>query len=53
MGAAMQGLDELNERGSFAGALDRMQHRAELYDLIDYEGYNRFDTSIFDFTLER
>jgi methylisocitrate lyase len=53
MGAAMQGLDELNDSGSFAGALDRMQHRAELYDLIDYEGYNRFDTSIFDFTLER
>ncbi|MGA0566508.1 methylisocitrate lyase [Rathayibacter sp. KR2-224] len=53
MGAAMRGLDELDERGSLAGAVDRMQHRSELYDLIDYEGYTRFDTSVFDFTLER
>ena len=26
-----------------------MQHRADLYDLIDYEGYNHFDTSVFNF----
>ena len=53
MGAAMRGLDELNDNGSLVRKLGDMQHRSELYDLIDYEGYNRFDTSIFNFTVER
>ncbi|GAB3398238.1 methylisocitrate lyase [Humibacter soli] len=53
MGAAMRGLDELNEKGTLAGKLDEMQHRSELYELIDYEGYNHFDTSIFNFTIGR
>lgn len=53
MGAAMRGLDELNERGTLAGKRGEMQHRSELYELIDYEGYNHFDTSIFNFTIER
>jgi methylisocitrate lyase len=26
-----------------------MQHRRDLYDLVDYEGYNRFDESVFNF----
>jgi len=30
-----------------------MQHRADLYELIDYEGYNHFDTSVFDFQITR
>jgi methylisocitrate lyase len=30
-----------------------MQHRADLYDLIDYEQYNRFDTSVFNFTISK
>ncbi|MGN6200356.1 methylisocitrate lyase [Humibacter sp.] len=51
MGAAVRGLDELNENGSLTGKLGDMQHRSALYDLIDYEGYNRFDSSVFDFTL--
>jgi methylisocitrate lyase len=33
--------------------LDHMQHRADLYELIDYEGYNHFDTSIFNFSVAR
>jgi methylisocitrate lyase len=53
MGAAERGLDELADAGSLAGLLPQMQHRAELYELIDYEGYNRFDTSIFNFTVAR
>lgn len=53
MGAAMRGLDELTENGTLTGRLGEMQHRSELYDLIDYEGYNHFDTSIFNFTIER
>ena len=27
-----------------------MQHRARLYELVDYEGYNRFDDSVFTYT---
>lgn len=52
MGATVRGLDELNSEGTLSGLLDQMQHRAELYDVIDYEGYNHFDFSIFNFSLE-
>ena len=52
MGAAMRGLDELNEKGTLTDRLGEMQHRSQLYELIDYEGYNHFDTSIFNFTIE-
>ncbi|MCU1569313.1 MAG: methylisocitrate lyase [Naasia sp.] len=52
MGAAMRGLDTLTEQGSLASAVPEMQTRAELYDLLDYAGYNRFDDGIFNFTLE-
>ena len=30
-----------------------MQHRADLYELVDYEGYNHFDTSVFNFEIQR
>ncbi|MET0725007.1 MAG: isocitrate lyase/phosphoenolpyruvate mutase family protein, partial [Leifsonia sp.] len=53
MGAAMAGLDELTTAGNLTGKLGDMQHRAELYELIDYEGYNHFDTSIFNFRVAR
>mgnify|MGYP000256510153 FL=1 len=53
MGAAESGLDELEASGNLVGKLDDMQHRAELYDLIDYEGYNRFDSSVFNFRVAR
>jgi methylisocitrate lyase len=52
MGAADRGLSTLLEQGALTDRLDEMQHRRELYDLIDYEGYNRFDSSVFDFRLE-
>jgi methylisocitrate lyase len=52
MGAAERGLDTLLAEGSLTSQLNTMQHRSELYDLIDYEGYNHFDTSVFNFTLE-
>lgn len=51
MGAAMAGLDELEASGSLTAKLGDMQHRSELYELIDYEGYNRFDSGIFNFTV--
>ena len=51
MGAADRALDALNAEGHLASRLGEMQHRAELYDLVDYEAYNRFDTSVFNFTV--
>ncbi|MGR2753426.1 methylisocitrate lyase [Agromyces arachidis] len=53
MGAAGRGLDELADAGALTRLLPEMQHRADLYDLIDYEGYNHFDDSIFNFTVAR
>ncbi|HXH36355.1 MAG TPA: methylisocitrate lyase [Plantibacter sp.] len=53
MGAAGRALDTLNEEGALTSKLGEMQHRADLYELIDYEGYNRFDTSVFNFTVDR
>jgi methylisocitrate lyase len=53
MGAAERVLDTLSSEGALTSQLDAMQHRSELYDLIDYEGYNRFDTSVFNFTVAK
>ncbi|WP_424937156.1 MULTISPECIES: methylisocitrate lyase [Bacteria] len=53
MGAAGRALDTLNEEGHLTGRLGEMQHRADLYDLIDYEGYNRFDAGVFNFTITK
>jgi methylisocitrate lyase len=53
MGAAGRALDTLDGEGHLTGKLDEMQHRADLYDLIDYEQYNRFDNSVFNFTITK
>ncbi|MEO8906476.1 MAG: isocitrate lyase/phosphoenolpyruvate mutase family protein, partial [Microbacteriaceae bacterium] len=53
MGAADRALDALNSEGSLTSQLGQMQHRSDLYELIDYEGYNHFDTSVFNFTVKR
>ena len=53
MGAAGRALDTLLDEGSLTSRLDEMQHRADLYDLIDYEQYNHFDTSVFNFQIQR
>ncbi|MFD4835692.1 methylisocitrate lyase [Streptomyces uncialis] len=52
MGAADRGLSTLLDQGSLTDRLDEMQHRRDLYDLLDYESYNRFDSSVFNFRLE-
>lgn len=52
MGSAMRGLDSLKEQGSLQSVVGEMQTRAELYDLLDYEAYNQFDSSIFNFSLD-
>jgi methylisocitrate lyase len=51
MGAAMSGLDTILADGTQAGLLDRMQTRAELYELLDYESYSHFDSDVFNFRL--
>lgn len=53
MGAAERGLDQLIAGGTLEPMLGEMQHRAELYDLIDYAGYNAFDTSVYNFDVRR
>jgi methylisocitrate lyase len=49
MGAAERGLDALVAEGSLNSQVPRMQTRARLYELLDYEAYNAFDTSVFNF----
>ena len=51
MGAAERGLDALSAEGSLQSRVADMQTRARLYELLDYEGYNAFDTSVYNFTL--
>jgi methylisocitrate lyase len=51
MGAADDGLTEIARRGTQERLVDRMQHRRDLYDLLDYQDYNAFDTSIYNFKL--
>jgi methylisocitrate lyase len=49
MGAAERGLDSLVAEGSLQSQVPNMQTRARLYELLDYEAYNTFDSSIFNF----
>ena len=51
MGAAERGLDALGAEGSLNSQVPQMQTRARLYELLDYEAYNAFDTSVFNFTV--
>ncbi|WP_243226621.1 methylisocitrate lyase [Microbacterium sp. CIAB417] len=50
MGATERALEDLVDKGHLRDKVGEMQHRAELYDLIDYEQYNSFDDSIFTYT---
>jgi methylisocitrate lyase len=49
MGAAERVLDALAAQGTQESRVDEMLTRARLYELVDYEAYNRFDTGIFNF----
>jgi methylisocitrate lyase len=51
MGAAERGLDTINAEGSLVSRVPDMQTRARLYELLDYESYSAFDSSVFNFTL--
>jgi len=49
MGAAVDGLAEINQSGSQAALLERMQHRRDLYDTLRYADYQAFDQDIYNF----
>jgi methylisocitrate lyase len=51
MGEAERGLDTLRETGTLESVVPQMQTRARLYELLDYEDYNAFDTSVFNFPI--
>ena len=49
MGAAERVLETILAEGTQQPRVPEMLTRARLYELVDYEGYNRFDASVFDF----
>jgi methylisocitrate lyase len=51
MWAVEDGLRTIRDEGTQAAVVDRMQTRAELYDLIGYEQYTVFDADVFNFEL--
>ncbi len=53
MGAIERGLDTLKAGGTLQPEVAAMQTRARLYELLDYEAYNSFDSGIFNFSLEK
>lgn len=53
MGATGRALDTLIDEGHLTSKLGEMQHRADLYELIDYEAYNHFDSGVFNFTITK
>ena len=53
MGAAERTLDAILSDGTQQAAVGEMQTRARLYELLDYESYSSFDSSVYNFTLGR
>ncbi|MFD7413443.1 methylisocitrate lyase [Kitasatospora purpeofusca] len=51
MGAAEDGLRALAAEGTQSALLPRMQTRSRLYELLGYQEYSAFDSTVFDFTL--
>ncbi len=49
MGEVDRGLDVILRDGDQNAILDRMQHRKDLYDLLRYKDYRRFDADLFNF----
>ncbi|MFT3714674.1 MAG: methylisocitrate lyase [Gordonia sp. (in: high G+C Gram-positive bacteria)] len=50
MGAVESGLAQIAAEGTQANLLDKMQHRARLYEFLQYADYNDFDSSIFTYS---
>ncbi len=51
MGAAERTLESIKADGTQEAQVGNMLTRARLYDLVDYEAYNRFDTGVFNFQI--
>ena len=51
MGAAERTLETIKAEGTQEAQVGSMLTRARLYDLVDYEAYNRFDTGVFNFQI--
>lgn len=51
MGAVERGLKTLKSEGSLKSEVSNMQTRSRLYELLDYENYQEFDNSVFNFKL--
>jgi methylisocitrate lyase len=49
MKSVERGLAAIREQGSQASLLDAMQTRAELYELLRYKDYERFDQDVYNF----
>ncbi len=50
MGAAERTLESIKAAGGTQEAqVENMLTRARLYELVDYEAYNQFDTGVFNF----
>jgi methylisocitrate lyase len=50
MGQVEAALSDIAATGTQTGWIDRMQHRARLYELLRYSEYNAFDTGVFTYT---
>ncbi|MFT6998547.1 MAG: methylisocitrate lyase [Cryomorphaceae bacterium] len=51
MYAVEKGLDIIAKEGSQEGSVDEMQTRKRLYEVLHYEDYNTFDSSLYNFKL--
>ncbi len=51
MHAVETGLGEIKEKGTQEGLLDKMQTRKRLYEVLDYEAYNTYDSKLYNFEL--
>ncbi|MFF0904726.1 UNVERIFIED_CONTAM: methylisocitrate lyase [Kocuria sp. CPCC 205316] len=49
LGAMERVLDAIRTDGTQEAAVPDMLTRARLYELVDYNGYNQFDSGVFDF----
>ena len=52
MKAVEDGLDSLRTTGTQTNTLEQMQTRTRLYEVLNYESYNQYDQSLYNFKLE-
>lgn len=51
MKAVEDGLEDLRSTGTQENTLDKMQTRTRLYEVLNYEAYNQYDQSLYNFKL--